>query len=237
MIREGMTAVVTGGAQGIGRSICFALAKRGVCVYSLDVNDNGNRETENQMNSVGSECYAVHCDVSDTEEIRKTFERTRQPENCRQALLPAWVLPRSPRRTARAAGNPGYPPSAGHGSARQAPVPPAVPGVWRLPARQKVHPAAPALHPCRPGSSCRRSAARWPPAGWSCPGRCCRRSRSAPGRGSGLPMRYCGNSLLLRKAGAWFTGPVPLPRFGRPTRRHPRRGTFCPAWCRPHRSP
>ena len=37
MIREGMTAVVTGGAQGIGRSICVALAKRGVCGYSLDV--------------------------------------------------------------------------------------------------------------------------------------------------------------------------------------------------------
>ena len=86
VIREGMTAVVTGGAQGIGRSICLALAKRGVCVYSLDVNDNGNRETENQMNSVGSECYAVHCDVSDTEEIRKTFEEILQ----RKAGLIFW---------------------------------------------------------------------------------------------------------------------------------------------------
>ena len=60
MIREGMTAVVTGGAQGIGRSICVALAKRGVCVYSLDVNDKGNKETENRMNLVGSEIGRAH---------------------------------------------------------------------------------------------------------------------------------------------------------------------------------
>ena len=32
-----------------------------------------------------------------------------------------------------------------------------------------------ARHPCRPGSFCRRSAARWPLKGSSCPDRCCRR--------------------------------------------------------------
>ena len=87
VIREGMTAVVTGGAQGIGRSICLALAKRGVCVYILDVNDNGNRETENRMNSVGSGCHAVHCDVSDAEEIRKTFEEVLQKEGVIDILV------------------------------------------------------------------------------------------------------------------------------------------------------
>lgn len=75
MICEGMTAVVTGGAQGIGRSICLALAKRKVQVYSLDINDAGNQETEGLMNSVGLGCHVLHCDVSDSEDIRKTFDK------------------------------------------------------------------------------------------------------------------------------------------------------------------
>ena len=87
VIREGMTAVVTGGAQGIGRSICVALAKRGVCVYSLDVNDKGNKETENRMNLVGSGCHAVHCDVSDAEEIRKNFEEVLQKKGVIDILV------------------------------------------------------------------------------------------------------------------------------------------------------
>lgn len=87
MIREGMTAVVTGGAQGIGRSICIALAKRGVCVYSLDVNDKGNKETENRMNLVGSGCHAVHCDVSDAEEIHKNFEEVLQKKGVIDILV------------------------------------------------------------------------------------------------------------------------------------------------------
>lgn len=87
MICAGMTAVVTGGAQGIGRSICLALAKRKVQVYSLDINDGRNRETEKLMNSVGSGCYALHCDVADPADIRKTFEEILHKKNVIDILV------------------------------------------------------------------------------------------------------------------------------------------------------
>jgi NAD(P)-dependent dehydrogenase (short-subunit alcohol dehydrogenase family) len=37
---ESKVAVVTGGAQGIGKAICDAFVKRGVSVCSIDLQDN-----------------------------------------------------------------------------------------------------------------------------------------------------------------------------------------------------
>lgn len=73
-MKNGQVAVVTGGGQGIGRSICLCLVKRGVRVYSLDINDERNSETERMMNAVSPGNRGVHCDVSDPAQVDRVFD-------------------------------------------------------------------------------------------------------------------------------------------------------------------
>ena len=42
-------ALVTGGAQGIGRSVCKLLAEYGAYVVIADINQEGIKETEDQI--------------------------------------------------------------------------------------------------------------------------------------------------------------------------------------------
>ena len=67
---------------------------------------------------------------------------------------------RSPPHNGRALRLSGCPPSCGCGQARRAHSLLAYPAGCRLPAPQMLLPGAQARRPCRPGSFCRRSAAR-----------------------------------------------------------------------------
>lgn len=65
-------AVVTGSAQGIGRAIAEKLACEGACVYILDYNETGAKETAAALHDrYGVRCEAVKCDISDVEASRK----------------------------------------------------------------------------------------------------------------------------------------------------------------------
>lgn len=87
MISEGMVAVVTGGAQGIGRSICVALAARGIKVFSLDLKDEENRETERLMRKYQMQSRALHCDVSAPGEISDVFDTIIESEGSIDILV------------------------------------------------------------------------------------------------------------------------------------------------------
>jgi 3-oxoacyl-[acyl-carrier protein] reductase len=67
----GKTAVITGGASGIGRACAVALAEAGAQVAAVDVNDAGARET---IDAAGGG-LAVHCDVSDPASVAAMHER------------------------------------------------------------------------------------------------------------------------------------------------------------------
>lgn len=69
------TAVITGGAGGIGKGILLELAKRDVVTISLDINYEENKKTveeANKLTKVGS--YAYHLDVSDPKQINDVFD-------------------------------------------------------------------------------------------------------------------------------------------------------------------
>lgn len=66
-----MTAVVTGGGGGIGRSIVLALADRGLKTYSLDIDDVKNAETASHSTVI----VPLHCDVGDPAAILDTFSQ------------------------------------------------------------------------------------------------------------------------------------------------------------------
>ncbi|XP_067128631.1 15-hydroxyprostaglandin dehydrogenase [NAD(+)]-like [Centruroides vittatus] len=73
-------ALVTGGAQGIGRAVCEALLSRGCKVCCADVNsEKGQRTVEELQNSYGeSNCIFVKCDVSSSEEFEEAYLKAKQ---------------------------------------------------------------------------------------------------------------------------------------------------------------
>ncbi len=60
----GKTAIVTGGASGIGRATSIRLAAEGAQVISVDVNGDGLAETEKAIASSGGAAKAVTGDIS-----------------------------------------------------------------------------------------------------------------------------------------------------------------------------
>ena len=73
-MRPESTAVVTGGARGIGQSICVELASRGASVVVADLDSGEMAETKELVEATGQRCELVETDVADTRSIRETVE-------------------------------------------------------------------------------------------------------------------------------------------------------------------
>ena len=63
------TAVITGGASGIGRALAERLAREGVQVVLADVESAVLEETMAQLAAGGAEILGVQCDVSDLAQV------------------------------------------------------------------------------------------------------------------------------------------------------------------------
>jgi NAD(P)-dependent dehydrogenase (short-subunit alcohol dehydrogenase family) len=72
------TAIVTGGASGIGRSICLQLARDGVNVAVFDVNRLGADEVVDELRELGRNAVAVEVDVADAAAVRVAVAAVRQ---------------------------------------------------------------------------------------------------------------------------------------------------------------
>jgi NAD(P)-dependent dehydrogenase (short-subunit alcohol dehydrogenase family) len=63
------TAVVTGGASGIGRSSALAFAREGCDVAIADLNTERLAETRQLIEDLGRRCVAVTCDVTSDDDV------------------------------------------------------------------------------------------------------------------------------------------------------------------------
>jgi 3(or 17)beta-hydroxysteroid dehydrogenase len=74
---SGKVALVTGGAQGLGKADCEALAREGACVVVTDVKDAEGEAVAAALNAkrAGSALY-LHQDVRDEARWREVIERT-----------------------------------------------------------------------------------------------------------------------------------------------------------------
>lgn len=76
----GATAIVTGGASGIGKALSMELAHRGCEVVLADLQSELAQENANEINEKGGTAQAVGVDVTDfgaiQELISQTYERT-----------------------------------------------------------------------------------------------------------------------------------------------------------------
>ena len=62
-------AIVTGGAQGIGRVICYALAENGANVVICDINEKAAQATAKEMKYKNLSAIPIKVDVSCTNEV------------------------------------------------------------------------------------------------------------------------------------------------------------------------
>ena len=78
---DGRVALVTGGAQGLGRGYATSLAQAGASVMIADINGEDAERTATQMVEQGLDVAAVRSDVTDASEIDEmlaaTLERFR----------------------------------------------------------------------------------------------------------------------------------------------------------------
>jgi 3-oxoacyl-[acyl-carrier protein] reductase len=73
---NGKTAIVTGGASGIGRQTCLDFAEEGVNVVIIDVNEDGANEVVQAITEKGGTALAVKCDVTNTEDVKNAVQKT-----------------------------------------------------------------------------------------------------------------------------------------------------------------
>lgn len=64
------TAIVTGGASGIGRELCIELAKMDTKVYVADINKEGANKTVSVIASSGGRAEAVVADMRKPEDVK-----------------------------------------------------------------------------------------------------------------------------------------------------------------------
>jgi NAD(P)-dependent dehydrogenase (short-subunit alcohol dehydrogenase family) len=71
---EGATAVVTGGASGIGRAIATELGGRGAAVVVADLHEERLAETVAELEATGAEVLGVRCDVTSDEDVTRLHD-------------------------------------------------------------------------------------------------------------------------------------------------------------------
>src|SRR5512139_1013842 len=71
---KGKVALVTGAAQGIGKSIALLLARNGADIVVSDINLEKAEETAKEIESVGSQAMAIKVDVANLKNVEQMVE-------------------------------------------------------------------------------------------------------------------------------------------------------------------
>jgi len=73
---ENRTAIVTGGAAGIGRALCERLSEIGARVVVVDINGQGAEQVAASIRQRGAQAEAAHADVSNAIQIETVVNDT-----------------------------------------------------------------------------------------------------------------------------------------------------------------
>lgn len=74
---KGQTAFVTGGAQGIGKSICRFLAQEGANIVVSDINIDSAAQTAKELEDLGVKALAVKSNVAKYDDMAEAFKTTQ----------------------------------------------------------------------------------------------------------------------------------------------------------------
>ena len=70
-------ALVTGGASGMGEATCHELARRGLSVAVLDVNEQAAQRVTEDLRMAGSTAIGIGADVTDRAAVEQAFAKVR----------------------------------------------------------------------------------------------------------------------------------------------------------------
>lgn len=83
----GRTALVTGGASGIGRAICLRLANEGARVFAADVNVAGAQQTASDIRQSDGLATAIELDVTDFKAVGNVVATIRSSNSPLDVLI------------------------------------------------------------------------------------------------------------------------------------------------------
>ena len=69
-------ALVTGGGQGIGRTIALAMAREGAALVIGDLNETNASAVKKEIEGLGGRASALHADISNEESVQAMVEAT-----------------------------------------------------------------------------------------------------------------------------------------------------------------
>jgi NAD(P)-dependent dehydrogenase (short-subunit alcohol dehydrogenase family) len=72
---EGKSALVTGGASGIGRATALAFAREGARVAVADILEEAAQNTVAEIKAMGGQALAIACDVTDDDAVKTMIAR------------------------------------------------------------------------------------------------------------------------------------------------------------------
>jgi 3-oxoacyl-[acyl-carrier protein] reductase len=75
MVLNGKVAVVTGAAQGIGKTIALLFAAKGLSLVLCDINLEAAEETAREIEEKGGKCLALKSDVSNFQDAEKIIKQ------------------------------------------------------------------------------------------------------------------------------------------------------------------
>jgi len=73
---EGKSALVTGGASGIGRATALAFAREGARVAVADILEEAAQSTVSEIKAMGGQAIAIACDVTDDDAVKAMIAAT-----------------------------------------------------------------------------------------------------------------------------------------------------------------
>ena len=66
---QGKTAIVTGGAQGIGREYVSRFVREGANVVITDIREEAAKRVAEEISATGGNAVAIKCDVTSQEDM------------------------------------------------------------------------------------------------------------------------------------------------------------------------
>ena len=75
---KGKNALITGSAQGIGKSLAIGMANEGANIAVADINIESARATAEEVSKSGVKCTAIKLDVSNQENVVSVFKTVAQ---------------------------------------------------------------------------------------------------------------------------------------------------------------
>ncbi len=70
------TAIITGAGSGLGQAAAIRLAKEGINIAAVDINEKGGRETVETAKQNGVDALFIKADVSNPEDVKNYVEQT-----------------------------------------------------------------------------------------------------------------------------------------------------------------